>query len=372
MKYTNYHKILFAIIICLGFLNFGFAQKYSNEFLSIGIGANSMGMGNATIAGINDVTATFWNPAGLATIPNKEGVQLGAMHAEWFAGVSKHDYLGMTLPMAKEGRRLALSLIRNGIDGIPNTLSLYNDDGSINYNNVTEFSAADYAILFSHARRIHINKGQLYVGGNAKVIYRSIGQFANSWGFGIDIGLQYHLNKWKFGFMGNDITTTFNAWSIHFTEREQAVLEANGNEVTIKSLEVTKPRFTLGARRGFSFKKVELEPEIDAIFTTDGQRNTLISSKVTSIDLAIGVQALYNKFLSVRAGVSQFQKSKNFDGKESTIMRPSFGVGLKLGLITVDYAYSNPSDGNNRFSHIVSLLYKMKPKEKGRKVSGPK
>ncbi len=363
MNYTNFYKVLFVVIIGLSVTSIGRAQKYSNEFLSIGIGAGAMGMGNATVAGVNDVTATYWNPAGLATIPNENGVYLGAMHAEWFAGVSKHDYLAATIPMAKEGRRLAISLIRNGIDGIPNTLSLYNDDGSINYDNVTEFSAADYAIMFSHARNMNVKKGKLYVGGNAKVIYRGIGRFATSWGFGIDLGLQYHLNKWKFGFMGNDITTTFNAWSINFTDSERAVLEASGNDVTIKSLEITKPRFTLGARRSFSFKKVELEPEVDVIFTTDGQRNTLVSSKFTSIDLAIGLQALYNDFLSVRAGVSQFQKSKNFDGKESTIMSPSFGIGLKLGLITVDYAYTNPSDGNNRFSHIVSLTYNMRPKK---------
>ena len=364
MKNTSFTKSIFVAIAMLLASVTGFTQKYSNEFLSIGIGANSMGMGNATVAGINDVTATYWNPAGLANISNGDGVQLGAMHAEWFAGISKHDYLGATIPMAKEGRRLAISLIRNGIDGIPNTLSLYNDDGSINYDNVTEFSAADYAIMFSHARVLNVKKGKLLVGGNAKVIYRSIGQFANSWGFGIDLGAQYHINKWKFGFMGSDITTTFNAWSIHFSEAEKAVLEANGNQVSIKSLEITKPRFTLGARRSFLFKKVELEPEVDVIFTTDGKRNTLVSADPISIDLAIGMQALYNNFLSVRAGVSQFQKSKDFNGKETTILRPSFGVGLKLGALTVDYAYSNPSDGNNRYAHIVSLLFRMRPKEK--------
>ena len=44
------------------------ARKYSNEFLAIGIGARALGMSNATITSVNDVTAGYWNPAGLLEI----------------------------------------------------------------------------------------------------------------------------------------------------------------------------------------------------------------------------------------------------------------------------------------------------------------
>ena len=132
------------------------AQKYSNEFLSIGVGANSLALGNAVTANVNDVTAGYWNPAGLANISAEEGLLLGAMHSEWFAGITKMDYLGFSLPMAQSNRRLGVSLIRFGVDGIPNTLSLYNSDGSVNFDNVTEFSAADYAFIFSYAQPLKI------------------------------------------------------------------------------------------------------------------------------------------------------------------------------------------------------------------------
>ena len=118
-----------------------FAQKYSNEFLSIGVSANAQALGNAVVAQVDDVTAAYWNPAGLANISSETGLQIGAMHAEWFAGIGKFDYLGVTLPMANSNRRLGISLIRFGIDGIPNTLSLYEDDGTVNYDNIVEFSA---------------------------------------------------------------------------------------------------------------------------------------------------------------------------------------------------------------------------------------
>ena len=62
------------------------APKYSNEFLSIGVGANSLGMSNASVAGVNDVTAGYWNPAGLTEV--KDILQIGAMHAEYFAGIA--------------------------------------------------------------------------------------------------------------------------------------------------------------------------------------------------------------------------------------------------------------------------------------------
>ena len=40
--------------------------KYAGEFLSIGVGGRALGMGGAYVALANDVTAGYYNPAGLA------------------------------------------------------------------------------------------------------------------------------------------------------------------------------------------------------------------------------------------------------------------------------------------------------------------
>ena len=71
-------KILIPFLtLVLSFLaTTAFAQKYSNEFLSIGVGARAQGLGNAVVANIQDVTAAAWNPAGLAAI-DLQGLQLG-------------------------------------------------------------------------------------------------------------------------------------------------------------------------------------------------------------------------------------------------------------------------------------------------------
>jgi len=281
------------------------AQKYSNEFLNIGISARAQGMGNAFVASVDDVTSAYWNPAGLATFAPEQGLQLGAMHAEWFAGVGKFDYLGATIPLASPNRRVALSMIRFGVDGIPNTLSLYEEDGTVNYDNVTEFSAADYAFLTSYAQKLDVGFGDLYVGGNVKVVRRIIGTFANSWGFGLDLGAQLKRDKLSIGLVARDVTSTFNAWKVSFTEDEKEVLVATGNELPdLSSVEVTNPQLTLGVAYDFSIgQNVTLTPEVDFIITTDGRRNVLISGDPISIDPAVGMELNYNDFVFLRTGV---------------------------------------------------------------------
>ena len=77
-------------LLLIGFLLFlgiaqVFSQKYSNEFLAIGVGARAHGMSGAQVALTDDITAAYWNPAGLTQIDAP--FQVAAMHAEWFAGV---------------------------------------------------------------------------------------------------------------------------------------------------------------------------------------------------------------------------------------------------------------------------------------------
>ncbi|MBK9012721.1 MAG: PorV/PorQ family protein [Saprospiraceae bacterium] len=342
------------------------AQKYSNEFLSIGIGARAQGMGNAIVASTADVTSGYWNPAGLASLETDKGLQIGAMHSEWFAGVGKFDYLGLTLPFGSANRRLGLSIIRFGIDDIPNTLSLFEDDGTVNYDNIVAFSAADYAFLASYAQRLKAKENQeLNVGGNVKIVRRVIGSFANSWGFGVDLGAQYRIGKLKLGATARDITTTFNAWHVTFTEQEKDVLLATGNELPdINSIEITKPQLLVGAAYSFQHKKFKFMPEINLVATTDGKRNTLVSADPVSLDPSAGMEVSYNDFLFLRAGISQFQKEKDFDGSDYLTSRPALGVGLQLYSLRVDYAYTNLGDSQNRYSHVVSLQLDLKPKKK--------
>ena len=96
--------------------------------------------------------------------------------------------------------------------------------------------------------------------------------------------------------------------------------------------------------------------------TTDGRRNTLCSGDPVSIDPGAGLEVDYNDFLFLRAGVHQFQKERDVDGREYFIARPALGIGLQMFSLRLDYAYSNPGDSRNLYSHVVSLQLEIKPR----------
>ncbi len=338
--------------------------KYSNEFLSIGVGARAQGMSNAQVANVNDVTAGYWNPAGLTGI--EAPFQIGVMHSEWFAGIAKYDYIALAKPLNKEKKSaIALSIIRLGIDNIPNTLNLVGLDGSINYDNITEFSAADYAVMGSYAREL---KPNLTIGGNVKIVRRVIGEFGGAWGFGIDLGAQYKLKNWRFGLMARDVTSTFNAWTFNATEDQKQIFAITGNDILESSVEITRPRFILGVAHDFQFgTKVGLLVEANFDFTTDGQRNVLVSSKTLNIDPHLGLEVNYNKFIFLRGGVINFQKVKDEDNanEEKWTFQPNFGVGIVLGGLTIDYAYTNIGNVSDvNFSNVFSLKLNLKKRKR--------
>src|SRR5690606_36566111 len=101
-----------------------------------------LGMSGAQVGLVNDLTAGYWNPAGLLGISSN--FQVGFMHAEYFAGIAKYDFGAFAKPIDKTSA-FGVSLIRFGIDDIPNTIDLIDANGNINYNRVSTFSAADYA-----------------------------------------------------------------------------------------------------------------------------------------------------------------------------------------------------------------------------------
>ena len=114
---------LFTLIMLLNINLNAQAPKFSNDFLNIGVGARGMGMSGAVTASTNDVTAAYWNPASLVGI--ESNLQVGAQHAEWFAGIGSYDYVGFGKKLDNDGKSFAsLSIIRMAIDKIPNTLRL--------------------------------------------------------------------------------------------------------------------------------------------------------------------------------------------------------------------------------------------------------
>lgn len=344
----------FFVLMFLGLVNGLMAQvlKYSNEFLNIGVGGRAMGMGGSVIATTSDVTSTYWNPAGLFKM--KDNLQISFMHNEQFAGIAKHDYGSVGFKLS-ENAVGAISFIRFGVDGIPNTLYLM-QDGQINYSLIRSFSAVDYAFIGSYATKTKIEG--LDVGGNVKIIRRVVGEFGGAWGFGLDASVNYTRDDWHFAVMARDITTTFNAWSYKMSEQDKKQLIAAGNAVPTGGLELTLPRITLGVAKKFSVidPKYTILPEFNVDITTDGQRNVLISSKLINIDPRIGIELGYNDFLFLRGGYSTLQRVTDFTGKKTLNGMPSLGIGIQLKSLSIDYALGNAfNQGLMGMSNIISL-----------------
>jgi len=343
-------------------------RKYSNEFLNIGAGARGLAMGSAQVASVEDGTAGYWNPAGLTGV--KDNPSISVMHAEYFAGIGKFDYASVAIPVQDNKRTLGISLLRFAVDDIPNTLFLVEPDGSINYGNIQSFSSADYALLLSFAQIIKETEEQRWSFGiNAKVIRRVVGKFASSWGFGIDAGIQMHSNNWRFGVVARDITTTFNAWSFKFTDKEKEVLYLTKNEIPVKSTELTAPRLVIGGGYNFDISSsVKLLAEANLNLTFDGKRNTVLSSSAVSADPSVGLEASISDVFYVRGGVTNFQKAladgDTLNQKKVWIYQPSLGAGVKIKNVTLDYAYSNLANQSNPlYTHVFSLRLNLARKE---------
>ncbi len=348
-------KYLFGIIVfmsCIFNANSQFSS-YSNEYLNIGIDASSLARGNSVIASTHGVCSGYWNPAGLSKMQSKFETSL--MHANYFSGLAQFDYLGFSYK-ASDSLMLGLSVIRFGVDDIPNTLELVDENGNVNYDRITYFSVADYALFLSLAKISKING--LSWGGSLKLIYRKQGEFASAYGFGFDAGAQYRLGKWRFGLNLRDATSTFNIW-IFKKELFEEVFTETGNEIPTNSLELTSPKLLAGFAREFTFnQKLTLLAELDFDLHFDGEHHSLIKAKPISIDPHFGLEFRYLNNIFLRAGIDRFQIVEDFDNTETLMLQPSIGIGFSLFGLSLDYALTDVGDMTIApVSHIFSLKY---------------
>ena len=340
------------------------ARKFSNEFLRIGVGARAFGMGNAAIGATNDVGAGYWNPAALAGPQQDANPQVALMHAAYFANIAAYNYGGFAMGVDSAGdRRFGVTLIRMGIDDIPNTLNLIEPDGTINYDRITSFSETQLAALFSYAWRVRGVPG-LSFGTNFKLIYRGVGRFANAWGFGLDAGAYYERKSFQAGLVVTDLTNTFNAWTFNTETFEEAFIQT-GNVVPQNSIELTRPSVRLGlAYRIPLAKRMQVLAAVDTDVYLDGRRlSAVYSNETLSLDPRAGLEFAildknYQPVAFLRGGVMNLQNDRNTAGEEVFTVFPTAGAGFMLKNFRVDYALSNIGNlAENLHSHVVSLTF---------------
>ena len=347
------HKYLLLFFILIFFS--GFSQtKYSNEFLKIGAGARSLSLSKAVVCSSPNASAGYWNPSSLVDITESE---IELMHASYFAGIANFDQLSYAKKV-NESQAIGFMMLRFGIDDIMNTTNLIDNEGNIDYNNIELFSAADYAFLFSYAKKDVFDGFD--VGGNAKIIYRKIGDFANSLGFGFDIAAQTEIGRWRLAAIVRDATTTYNTWIFNLEQFEQ-IYTLTDNNMPENTSEITFPSLQTGVARIYRINdNFSAHSELDLELHIDGQRNSLFSNERVSISPHFGTEIKFKNLIDFRFGIGDISSEIDFNNVKYIKVQPNIGIGFHFENIRIDYALANMLElSSEKYSNLFSLRYNL-------------
>jgi hypothetical protein len=311
MSFKNIILFLCLMIIPNNVLGAGAA------FLKMDVGAKAAAMGGAYTALADDVTAIYWNPAGLAQLNRTE---LNFMHNEWFCGIN-YEFLAAAYPI--ENLTFATSLIYLYMDEIKEVLRDTKGNGNGRYWETGKvFSAEDMALSLAFAQALEEN---LFMGANFKYIHQSIEDESAS-GFGLDLGVLYKPSRrLGFGFvvqnLGPKMKFITDEFSLPLTYRLGVA-------------------YQIGDRFSFSFD--------------------IKKTKDEKIDFCAGMESWFGKWLALRfSGVTKADdKLGKFKGLPTGV---TAGCGFNIGnSVKIDYAYVPYGDLGD--THRISISMKFGPK----------
>jgi len=350
-------KLILAVLVLtsMSFADVKIA-KYAGEFMAIGVGGRALGMGSAYTGLVGDVTAGYWNPAGLARIMYPE---IALMHDERYGNLVNYDYAAVALPFGANtvnaethetdyrASSLGISLVRLGIDEIYDTRKAWNDvnqDGLFNdgasirpdYTQITSFNAADYALYLTYARQ---SSEKFFYGVNLKLIRRNIGEYHGT-GIGFDAGVQYLATERLFlGVNIQDVTTTLVAWSTGTNE-------------------LISPTVKLGAAYRLNALGGIFTPAIGGDVRFENRRfASRVHLGALSLDPVFGLEYEYKNAFALRVGYN--------DVKSLTV-----GAGIHLRKLDIDYSFAK-FDATDQLgnTHRISLRITLQ-EDKFRRGSG--
>lgn len=323
--------------------------KYGADFLAGGVGGRALGMGGAAVALSQDVASGYWNAAGLSGLGYPE---IAYMHAERFAGVVSFDYASAAFPVSGQST-VGVSYFRSGVNDIKNTLDAWDPDRDqprADYESyVTDFSAADHAFFLSYARTLN---RALALGVTGKVIRRTIGPFAEAWGYSFDVGAQYRLGRVRLGANLQDVAGMRQMWTVNpdaFQTNSDAVnpetsqpytfQETFGQDLPRGGTYVVSPVARLGTGYDLPLgggSSVALGVDLDLAF--DGQQAYAFNAGNVSMHPRVGSEFSYKGVVAFRAGLSRIQPGGAGAGVQYS---PVLGAGLNLKQITLDYGFGD-------------------------------
>jgi len=321
--------IVVAWIICIlsfiGTAKTGFAQSQvgttAASFLEIPVGPRAIAMGQAYVASANDVSALYWNPAGIALL---ESNQATFQYTEWFvdtnlnyaAGVIKFNnaYLG------------AHAYMFNGGKMDVTTVTFPDGTGE-------EFTINDISIGLSYAQKL---KSNFSIGGTFKFIRQSLWRMDAS-AFAVDLGFHYKtpVENLDLGFSITNFGGEMELEGDNVARRIDLDPNASGNnDAIIANLDVNTWDLPLIFRIGLAYELWEKDNLHKLIISSDAVYPNSNDNYVN-----IGAEYSFRDRVFIRGGYS-YLFLENDDGTGH--LRAGFGIKV-IEKILADYSFSDRS-----------------------------
>jgi len=241
------------------------------QFLKIGVGGRATAMGDAFVAIANDVSALYWNPAGLAQFSEN---QVMFAHNQWVVDIN-HDFVGAVYHLDDENT-FGVSLISLSMDEMKVTTE-YAPFGTGEY-----FGFSDLAIAISYSKKM---TDQFSFGGTVRYIEETLDKLKMR-GIMVDLGTYY----WT-GLGSTRFAVTVTNFGNDLAPDGEVVLVGNRTKSEWQSF--SPPTMF---RIGFALEPYEND---EHRVTTSIQLN---HPNDNSENLSLGVEYVWNKMFFARAG----------------------------------------------------------------------
>ena len=291
-------------------------------FLEVGVGARNVGMGESVSATVDDVTAMYWNPAGLVALA---GGEVGFQYTEWYAGTSL-QYAAGAVRMGNAG---TVGVHVNLMDsGEMDVTTLEFEDGT-----GETFRVQDLSVGLSYARALTTN---FALGGTLKYVRSSVWRMAAS-AVAVDLGVQYAtpFSGLKLGFSISNFGGEMQLAGDNTTVRVDLDPQTSGdNDGLLADLDTRAWDLPLLFRIGVAYELLQTE-QASVTLTTDA-----LYPNNNYQYLNVGGEVGFRDLLFVRGGYSNLFLPDTFGQGHLRL-----GFGLQLAeLLRADYAFADRGD----------------------------
>ncbi len=328
--------------------------KYGGDFLSLGAGARGLAMGEAQGAVVHDGTSPFWNVAGLSQIDTPETIW---MRSERFGGILSRDYVAFAYPI-EEGRVFAISWLRQGVNGVQNTLNAWDPDRQSPIANasgaITTFNVSDQALFLSYGQPLDRSwfGATWSTGASIKWISHTVGPFANAWGTGLDAAIQGTSEQWSMGLHVNDLFSMLKFW--RYDAEELAPLETvYGDVLPSSTKESVRPSARLSIARSQSLGEFSLQVVGDVVVHVENRQAYNLNLGGMSFEPYLGFELTAWTWAHLRWGLSDLVLPQ----EGSATWTPAVGLGIETTRVVLDYAFTDFSGyaSDLGVTHRISL-----------------